>query len=544
MQLTKTLVTSLRKTLHILSFLFILLILTVVSCKKEAENPQWDIEVLGPVLQASIGIDQLISDSLTTSDADGNVRVVYEGTLDNIAADSVYSIPDTAIETIYTWPFFPVTINPNTPFYTNNKNLVLNVQGAQLTKAIIRSGFIRLTAKNTLPTRVYFTYTVPEARKNGQSLSLARNVAAGSISNPSYFSEDIDLSDYVLNLTGATNNLVNTIAYNVIARSDSAGPAFPVVQGDTMVNLTTTLIDVTPSYVRGYLGQRLLNENGTTDIGIGNIFQSGQLLLDSATLSLTVANSIGADLQAYITGLNSINNRTGITLPLLAPSILQRNIDLSRAAETGNAADPVRPSNRTITLDNGNSNLAAFLSNLPDKIGTDVRLSVNPLGNISGSNDFVYENRLIKTSTRLEIPLRLSMNSLMLVDTQLLSINNLTNLDPVGPATFTLVAENGFPIDLRLQLYTLNDQQQVTDSLLLQDLIPAGLTDASNTVITATKTRLAIPVDAERKSRILTASSMIIKASFTSVNQPQRLYLKDAYTLQLKLVADGTYSIR
>lgn len=529
---------------HILSLLFCLLLLGFIGCKKEADDPQWDIEVLGPVLQATIGIDQLIADSLTSTDADGNVRVVYEGSLDNIAADSVYSIPDTALQTIYTWPFFPVTINPNTPFFTNNKNLVLNVKGAQLTRATIRSGIIRLTAKNTLPTRVYFTYTVPEARKNGQSLSLARSVAAGSVANPSFFTEDVDLSGYQLNLTGSANNLVNTIAYNVIARSDSAGPAFPVVQGDTMVNLTTTLLGVTPSYVRGYLGQTIINENGTTDVGIGSIFQSGQLVLDSAKLSLTVTNSIGADLQAYISGLTSINNRTGNTVSLQASSVLQRNIDLNRAAETGNPSDPIRSTTHVILLDNSNSNLPTFLSNLPDKIGTDVRLSLNPLGNISGSNDFVYENRLITTATRLEIPLRLSMSSLTLLDTQDLSIANLTNLDPVGPATFTLVAENGFPIDLRLQLYTLNDQQQVTDSLLLQDLIVAGITDINNNVVSSSKTRISIPVDAARKSRILSATSMIVKAVFTTVNQPQVLYLKENYKLQLKLVADGTYSIR
>lgn len=518
--------------------------LTISSCKKEADNPQWDIEVLGPVLQATIGINQLLADSLTSTDANGNVRVVYEGTLDNIASDSVYSIPDTAIQTIYTWPFFPVTINPNTPFYTNNKNLVLNVKGAQLTRAVIRSGIIRLTAKNTLPTRVYFTYTVPEARINGQSLSLARSVAAGSLSSPSYFTEDVDLSGYLLNLTGSTNNLVNTIAYNVIARSDSAGPAFPVVQGDTMVNLTANLIDVTPSYVRGYLGQTIINENGNTAVGIGNIFQSGQLSLDSANLQLTVENSIGADLQTYIESLTSVNSRTNISIPLIATTVLQRNIDLSRASETGNAAAPVRPSTQVINLDNSNSNLTAFLSNLPDQIATDVRLSLNPLGNISGSNDFVYENRLIKTKTRLEIPLRLSMNALTLLDTQELSINNLTNLDPVGPGTFTLVAENGFPIDLRLQLFLLDENQQLTDSLLVSEDIPSGITDVNNNVVGATKTRIAIPVDAERKSRILSAKSMIIRASFSTVNQPQRLYLKENYLLRIKLVADGTYSIR
>ncbi len=514
------------------------------GCKKEADAPQWDIEVLGPVLKATIGIHQLFADSLTTIDPDGSVRIIYEGQQDLLATDSVYTIPDTSIATIYTWPFFPLTIQPNTPFYTNNKNLVLNVRGAELTRAIIQEGTIRVSAKNTLPTRVYFTYSVPEARKNGQSLSISRSVAAGSAAAPSYFSEDIDFAGYTLNLTGALNNTVNTIAYNVVARSDSAGPSFNVMQGDTMVNLTTTLIGLSPSYVRGYLGQKLFEESNTTSNNIGSIFETGQLLLDSASLSLNIENSIGADMQAYLTGLRSMNTRTSTTIPLVAPGVLSRNINISRAAESSDPNHPLRPSNTILRLDNSNSNLPAFLQNLPDRIESDLRLQLNPLGNVSGSNDFVYSDKLVATSTRLEIPLRLSMNSLVLRDTQALSIENLTNLDPVGPITFTLVAENGFPINLQLQLYTLNENYNVTDSLLLPGSIAAGSTDANRVVTSPTITKISIPISADRKSNILNARYMAIYGKVSTVGQPTLLELYESYALKLKLVADGTYSIR
>ena len=83
---------------------------------KENDRPQWDVEVAGPLLFADIGINQLLADSLTQADADGAIRVVYEETVDNLELDSIYTIPDTSIQTLYIWSVFPYLVQPNTPF--------------------------------------------------------------------------------------------------------------------------------------------------------------------------------------------------------------------------------------------------------------------------------------------------------------------------------------------------------------------------------------------------------------------------------------------
>lgn len=427
--LPATLTTRLKKlTRTLMAYLMMIcFVITLSHCVKENDSPRWDVEILGPVFQASLGINQLVKDSLLVHDDGGRVRLVYEGQWNDFTTDSVYVIPDTSINTLYVWPFFPLTIAPNTPFYTNNKDLVLNVRGAQLTEAIILSGKIRVTARNILPTKINFVYSVPEARKNGVSLSLQRSVGPGSSSSPGFFSEDIDFTGYTLNLTGALNNTVNTIAYNVVARTDSTGNSIQVVQGDTMVNLTTTLLSLTPQYVRGYLGQKDILENSALLNGIGNVFDGGELFLDSASLDLDIENRIGADLQAYIFGMNSVNTRTGLSVPLAANSVLARNLDISRGVETGIAGDPVRPSHLPLRLDASNSNISQFLQNLPDRIESDWRIRLNPLGNISGSNDFVYRDQLITAKTRLEIPFRLAMNQLSLRDTLELSESGRTS---------------------------------------------------------------------------------------------------------------------
>ncbi|MFM7216906.1 MAG: hypothetical protein ACKO1U_02670 [Bacteroidota bacterium] len=514
------------------------------SCMKEADAPQWDIEVLGPVVNATLGMDQLIADSLQAIGPDGKVRLVLDQLIDNFASDSVYTIPDTGIRTIYTWDFFPFSIPPGTPFFTNNKNILLNVKGAQLTDAIIRKGEIRLTARNTLPTRVYFTYTIPEARKNGMPFTFSASVDSGSFTHPTLYSTTLDFSGYDVNLTGATHDLVNTFAYNVLARSDSAGQAFSVNPGDTLLDITTDLLGINPRYVKGYIGQKTLQSTDTFEIGIGSLFQSGQLRLDSATLNLRLENSVGADIQAYIQSLQSVNSRTGTTIDLIATDVLRRNLNINRASETGNSGDPVRPTVLSLSMDNSNSNLNAFLQNLPDKIITELNYSLNPLANISGNNDFIFDDRLISTRVNLQIPLRLSTSALTLMDTLEFSIKDFTDFSNVKNTLLTVVADNGFPFEMKLQLYPMDASFSIMDSLLVPDRIAPAMTDVFLRVTDHVTTSIDIPIDENRKSRILQSPYLLVKASFTSSGSPDYLDLYSDYSLRFKLLFDGTYGIR
>ncbi|MFM8431722.1 MAG: hypothetical protein ACKOA1_02900 [Bacteroidota bacterium] len=514
------------------------------GCKKEADNPQWDIDVLGPVMNATLGIDQLVADSLQVIEPDGKVRIVLEDEIDNFDTDSVYTIPDTGIQTVYIWQFIPFTIPPGTPFFTNNKNILLNVKGAELLEAVIRKGNIRLTARNTLPTKVYFTYNIPEARRNGQPFSFSASVDSGSFSDPKIYTTTLDFSEYDVNLTGATFDLVNTFAYNVVARSDSAGPSIVVNPGDTLLNISTDMLGITPRYVKGYIGQDSFDAVDTFEVGIGNLFTGGQLLLDSARLRLDLKNNIGADIQAYISSIRSVNSRTGNSVNLSASDVLLRNLNINRAFETGEDSNPIRPSTRTLVMDNSNSNLNVFLQNLPDRIVTDLRYTLNPLGNVSGNNDFIFDDRLISTSVRLEIPLRLSTTDLTLTDTLTLSLAGFTDLEKLGDAELVLSAENGFPFDMDLQLLTIDNNRQVTDSLLIPGRIAAGTTDNNLQVTGRVRTDITIPLDIHRKNRLLSSPYLIIRAVVNSVGNPDYLYIYQDYTLKLKLILDGSYGIR
>ena len=238
-----------------LLFLFLLGVF-FLSCKKENSQPQWDIAVLGPLLHASLNIDQLVGDSTIIADGSGAQFVSYDTLLALFDLDTLAQVRDTSLRTVTLFPPFSSTIFPNQPFTSMNNNIALGLNGVLLKQAIISSGKIRLEIKNTLKSKVNFTYTIPKALKNGIPFVAQASVDSGSTTDPRYYVGEFDFTGYDIDLTGTSGTVYNTIFYNVRAVADSLGcpGGFPINGGDTILNLTTTLVSLTPSYAKGYLG--------------------------------------------------------------------------------------------------------------------------------------------------------------------------------------------------------------------------------------------------------------------------------------------------
>ncbi len=514
------------------------------GCKKENDHAQWDVELIGPLLHASLSVNELVADTIRQIASDGTVSLLIEKSFYDLRPDSIYHIPDTSISNIVVWPIFSTPIQPNSPFYSNDNVISLGITSVLLSKSLLRSGILHISLQNSLPTKVIYTYTIPKAKKNGQAFSIVQEVEAKDATGPGIYTGDFDLSGYEIDLSGVNGNQFNTLTYNVNAISDPNGVAFTINMNDTVINLNSSLIDLEPIYVKGYLGQTTISEKSFFSTGLSDIIYGGLIDLDSIVMDLDVVNSIGADARIYFNSLQSINDRTGTVIPLIAPSLLNQPLNINRAQESGPAPSPVISSNHSYRLDNSNSNVKAFIENLPERISYDVDLSLNPLGNISFYNDFLYSDFLIDGNLKIQMPLRFAAENLTLADTQDLSLGGLTNLDPFGPLSLTLVANNGFPLNFDLQLFILDENHQVTDSLLVPGLIRSALLDFNYKVIAPEMTRIEIPIDSQRKDHILNSKFMGIRAGLLTPDYPQHIQLYDTYRLDLQLIANGTYYIR
>ena len=525
-------------------FLFLIGSILFNGCKKENDRPQWDVEVLGPILFASLTLNELIVDTLIQANADGAVNLMIEQSFYELETDSIYNIPDTSISNVVKWPIFSTPIAPGTPFLSTDNKIALGVGNVKLTKAVMRHGTIGIELKNSLPTKVIYTYTIPKAKKAGVPFTIVQEVDAANANIPGTFSGNFELDGYEIDLTGPNGNQFNTITYNVNAVSDPTGNAFTIFNSDTVINLKSYLTNLDPIYVKGYLGQNSVFSNSTINTGLADFIHDGFIKLDSVTMDLEITNFIGADAQIFFNSLTSINNRTFSGVSLIAPSVMNRALNINRAQESGPVPSPVISTNHSYHLDNSNSNIKAFVENLPERIAYNINMEMNPLGNISFYNDFLYSDNLVNGKLTIKMPLRMAAQNLTLSDTQALSLGGLTNLDPIGPLNLTLVAGNGFPVDFDIQLFIIDENHVVTDSLLIPGFIQKANLDSQYKVISPVVTRIEIPVDEKRKNSILAGKYMGIRTIFRTPDYPQLIQLYTSHRLDLKLIASGTYYIR
>ncbi len=70
----------------------------MASCKKEFSDPNWDIDILAPLMKTSLTIDKIIDDSLTSVNTDSLVSLIYQDEIYRFNLDTMFNIPDTSIE--------------------------------------------------------------------------------------------------------------------------------------------------------------------------------------------------------------------------------------------------------------------------------------------------------------------------------------------------------------------------------------------------------------------------------------------------------------
>jgi hypothetical protein len=186
-----------------------------------------------------------------------------------------------------------------------------------------------------------------------------------------------------------------------------------------------------------------------------------------------------------------------------------------------------------------------MIENLPDKFGYSMQVITNPLGNISGSNDFIYSDRLLKAKLNMEIPLSIVANNLTLADTLDLNISQSNGTQNINDGSITLFANNGFPFDAKLQLYLLNENNTVRDSIFgYANTIVEAPINSSLRVIGKKLTKITVPISADKMNILYDTKKVVMKVKFNTSAQPQYIKIYSEYSIDIKLVGDFNYTIQ
>jgi hypothetical protein len=186
-----------------------------------------------------------------------------------------------------------------------------------------------------------------------------------------------------------------------------------------------------------------------------------------------------------------------------------------------------------------------MIENLPDKLGYSMKIITNPLGNVSGSNDFIYSDQLLKARMKMEIPLSFIATDLTLVDTLNLNIQSPGGTRDIHSGTITLIANNGFPLEASIQLYLLNENNQITDSLYTYpNIIDQAPVNSSLRSVGKKATKLISEVSESKMNLIYNSKKVKLKVKFNTISNTQYIKIYSDYSIDVKLMGDINYTIR
>lgn len=514
------------------------------GCREAPEQPVWDVDAYLPLVTSELRLQDALEDSLIETANDSSLRLVYRGTLFSYKIDSLFTIPDTSTEEFVQLPFGTITFQPGQDIVNDTQDTRYDLDDIQLQEAIVLSGSMIVELSSTISENTIFTYTLPFVTLNGSPFTLVENVPAGSIPNPITLTRTLDLTGYTLDLRGIDRNRFNTLVTVYKATVDPNGNPVTITGGD-FVRIRNTFSAIVPQYARGYFGSTIETDDSEEATDIFNSLPMGDLNVEQISLDFTIKNEAGADLQVTINELTSINTNQNTTVPL-SSSLIGQQVNLNRAQEGGTNTPPIIPSVYTTSFDSSNSNVTDFVSNLPNRFGFDFTYQINPLGNVSNGNDFIYFDKGLDLELDAEIPLFLSARNLILVDTADLDVDDDSreDTDRINGGRLLLYASNHYPVDAFVQFYLLDEDFNVLDSLFAAPtFLQAGRSDVDGRVVAPSFNTLPIPLTPARINTLYASTYTVLRASLTTTDYPQPVRFFDSYFIGLTLVGDFNYRV-
>jgi hypothetical protein len=513
--------------------------LTFESCNKEGQT-EWDTDILSPIIETEFSVSDLIVDSLIISPQGEPLVIRYEKSFRLIPDDSLLRIPDTLLGNSIS---LPVTLGLPAGFQVANISQLIKFgyRDVQLTEAVLESGYAEFKVSNSLEDKVILDYSFPKLTKNGQAVIFTNQVVeSGSIGNPTVMTRTIDLSQHHLDLRGDNNINSNQLRFLLDATLNPSGIGAAVYSNVPFVNYENKFVNLKPSFARGYLGNTSFSFEESTAIEFMNKF-SGLIELADLKLDLNLENSVGADFILNIDEISSSRNNTVMTLQ---HAIIGSNQTISRAQNYAHLNQPYSPTYRNFSFTTSNSNLKSMIELLPYQLNYKIRAEINPLGNVSSGNDFVYSSSNIKLNMTLEMPLRFSASAFTYIDT--IKINGIESntTDPFQKGEFRLVAQNGFPMNMLVQLILLDENKQFLDTLTSNQPIEAASVNDILRVESPRSSSISFQVNEKIKSSLSAARYISIKSRFDTKPEQELLPMYSDYKLKLQLIGDGTYRIR
>jgi hypothetical protein len=312
-------------------------------------------------------------------------------------------------------------------------------------------------------------------------------------------------------------------------------PSNAEVYGQDSIVIDLQIIEPLISYARGYFGEHHYEMDETVSFGDDIDLPTGVLNLNQISVDFKVENNVGVDARIEFSGLTAENSMTSSSVALVNPAFFS-DMNITRATDVNGL---VIPTYHEVSMNELNSNVDAFIETLPDAISVQADVDINPLGNVSDNNDFIYTDKPLNALMEIDIPLCIGMSNLTLE--REIELEEASDI-PSANGTIYLKMVNGFPLSALVDLTMVTPEGMVISGLLSDAYLAPAPGDGSTNQGTA-ESVFAIAVNDSWLAQWASPNKLLMSVSFNSNGETEWVKLTTSGFIDFVITGDITTEV-
>jgi hypothetical protein len=507
-------------------YILILLVAIITNCKKSNTSTSWNANYSLPISSGNVGLfDFLDSNKIYESSDSSHIifkdsRTVYELDQEDFLNELEFTFEDTMDipSLIYGIPFEP---GFNIP-YTFSENKQFTFSDMELTSISFNTLQIEYTIRSNVEGAIDFEFSFPNIYDNNANIISQTILVPENLSGNSTVTGYFDLENSTMDLTGTNGNSFNEIMTEFKLGASSTNDSDLILTSSSEVIVDIKLKNLSIEKAIGYLGKININTEQEIDISIMDQVSAKNISIGPPKLNLNISNGVGVDAQLKLKEItfSKNNNQLNITHP-----IINNTININRALDLG---WDFQTSNYTIVIDSGNSNIQSIISLLPNKVSSKYELMTNPLGNISGHNDFYNSNQPLQVNLDIELPLLVNIDSLVFSENISLELpSDLTIKN--GEIFFEF--QNGFPFEICAEIKIENGNTIGLSPTCIQ----SGITNTNGEVVNPSSNYHIIEINENDMNDLASSKQLELKLSISNPDNNINYAILNSHKFNFKI---------
>ena len=515
---TKALQMCCRRTLARLPLACCVLVILMSGCTRQATT--WEADVALPLIDDLLDWTDVVGDSLATIEA-GPVAVIrFDGALSELNIEALTQLPDTLVSQELSPDFSgcPFQVPPGTVLLDSEEDIVFQGIDQQFKSIVLESGRIEYSVQSSTDGYVEMQYDFPSVTIDGQAVELYVLLPPSTDGQFQTAMGVIDLSGASIDLTGVSGNEINRIASELIIGTPEFIEDTAQVYGADSILVDMYFKDLLVQQVAGYFGQEALDFDVEQKIFDSELFTGGFLEINPTRALLSFNNTLAADIRLDLDALQVDGINVGHP-QLSAPQFISR-ADWS--------SGEVAPGTWNLDLLESGPDIFELLSYLPEWVTLQGEGLLNPLGDISGGQDFFDARQPPQLRLDLEWPLKGTIEQF--------GVKQVIDFEGVNLPQFegdlVLRLTNGFPVS-----WDFNAEWEHPDDAFDTEVIHGTMasffdeSDPSNVI------EWRIPVD---DNRLVGPSQLVFSAHMDSEGE---VVFTGNERLRLQVAIEGTHQV-